>query len=151
MCLKNLLPDEFLSLLKKSRKDKRSQWTATPLLESLQDVTEGYDASVASIPKMPGLWNSLEEEDRVVSLNTSETQWYHLLPSLLEEDPDEMNILCSLQNVQSENLWGLHNWGCFPYKYLLMTVHPNNFKKIVEGVDFKQMEVKWPKGYYKSY
>lgn len=35
-----------------------------------------------------------------MSLNPSETRWYHLLPSLLEENPGEMNVLCSLQNVR---------------------------------------------------
>lgn len=55
--------------------------------------------SVASIPKLPGLWNLLEEEDRAVSLNPSETRWYHLMPSLQEENPNEMNVLCSFWNV----------------------------------------------------
>lgn len=79
--------------------DKGSQWTAAPLLECLQEVTGAYDASVASIPKLPGLWNLLEVEDHAVSLNPSETQWYHLLPSLLEDNPDEMNVLGVVQNV----------------------------------------------------
>lgn len=83
MRLGNLIPDDLLSLRKKSGVDKGSQWTAVLLLECLQEVTSAYDASAASIPKVPGLWNLLEVEDHAVSLNPSETQWYHLLPSLL--------------------------------------------------------------------